>query len=83
MKTAGVFCFFFPFCLGQTEEWTEGEGERRGNAGQDLRDPFQRSVLVSSLRHLTERDIFILQNSGQCSGPIYFIFLLRWVGEPM
>lgn len=76
-----ILGFFFPFCPGQTEEWTESEGERKGDAGKDLMDPFQRWVLVGSLP--SERDIVILQNSGQYSGPIYFIFLLRWVGELM
>lgn len=84
MKTTSVF-WFFPFL-----PWTDRRMDRKWRGkkrkkqiGKDLRDPFQRSVLVSSLRHLTERDIFILRNSGQYSGPIYFISLLRWVGELM
>lgn len=83
MKSTCVFWGFFSLFALDRQKNGQKVGGGEGNAGKDLRDLFQQSLLMSSLQHLTERDIFILQNSGQQSGLVYFIFLLRWVGELM
>lgn len=72
--------FFFPFCFGQTEQ-TEREGDRKGNAGKDFRGLFSHQGWCPVFSTSQRETLFILQNSGQRSGSIYLIFLLRWVGE--
>lgn len=70
-----LFGFFPLFALGRQNGQREGEGKE--NAGKDWRGQFQPPGLMSRIG----TSLLILQNNGQHSGTIYFIFTLRWVDE--